>query len=75
MSPLQHAKAERTEARLVNISVKIGSVAEKNSQYTHSLARRLSKLETPIDQLSIGELVEQIDLATESYNGVFGGEL
>ncbi|MDC9728339.1 MAG: hypothetical protein PSN04_03285 [Methyloprofundus sp.] len=64
---------EVIENKLTELCANIGSVAEKNGQYTHGLALRLSKLDKPLDQLTLAEFAQQIELATKSYNAVFGG--
>ena len=66
---------ETLENQLVEISRKIGSVAEKNNQFTHGLALRLSKTNISIYELSIAQLISQIDGYTSSFNSIFGGEL
>ncbi len=63
-----------TESRLIETAQKIGSIAEKNNQFTHGLALRLFKLKKPFELLTIAELIEQINQHTISYNAVFGGE-
>ena len=65
---------ETIENHLTDISIKIGSVAEKNSQYTHGLALKLSKLDKPLGQLTLNELAGQIDQHTKGFNAIFGGE-
>ncbi len=65
---------QTVENELIEISLKIGNVSGKNSQFTHGLALRLSKLKVPISQLSIADLILQIDGYTLSFNSVFGGE-
>ncbi len=64
---------EQLKNQLIDISIKIGAVAEKNSQFTHGLARRFLKLDKSLSQLTIAEFIEQINHATKSYNAVFGG--
>jgi len=66
---------EAVENQLVDLSLKISGIAEKNKQYTYGLASRILKLKKPIELLTVFELVEQINLATKSYNAVFGSEL
>jgi len=68
----QPSKPIETESELIDISLNIGSIAIKNSQFTQGFARWLSKIGTPIDQLTISELINQHDLYNTAFNAIYG---
>ncbi len=74
MSLQNNKDVTTTESRLIEKASLIGSIAEKNGQFTHGLALRLFRLEKPFELLTIAELIEQINIHVKSYNAVFGGE-
>ena len=67
--------SQSTEEQLIEISIQIGSIAEKNSHYTNGLALRLSTLDRPLDQLTVTELIKHINKYTAIFNAVSGGAL
>lgn len=58
----------QTERTLLDVSTKIGSIAESNCRYTYLLATRLEKAGKPLGDFGIGEFLALLDEFTKEFN-------
>lgn len=58
----------KTELALIQLSLKIGSIAETNANFTRGLAQYIDSLEKPLSALTVVELAALVDDYREAFN-------